>query len=252
MSLVAWPVPLQDVSIFLIMQNTHTRKSTVAGASFKCFPYLINNTEKQVGCFNHNVIVVALVAIMSGLWEVSFRIRDLTAQGNHLQQLWAYSRVVSIFKSCEHFQELWAFTGVVRVVSNFQQLWAFSRAVWIFKSCTFKSCECYEQFEDLWAFLDFWVFSRAVFWKAVSIISVFKTRQVFSRYIAIYQHQNIRPWAASPACANVTLMCLKSFCHMLHATEYSCQENHSQIIVDAIKTEISTLMIKLIDVFNTL
>ena len=36
--------------------------------------------KKQVGCFNHRV--VALVAIMSGLCEVSFGIRDLIAQGN--------------------------------------------------------------------------------------------------------------------------------------------------------------------------
>jgi len=36
--------------------------------------------KKQVGCFNHRV--VALVAIMSRLCEVSFGIRDLIALGN--------------------------------------------------------------------------------------------------------------------------------------------------------------------------
>ena len=40
----------------------------------------IPTLKKQVGCFNHRV--VALVAIMSGLCEVSFGIRDLIAQGN--------------------------------------------------------------------------------------------------------------------------------------------------------------------------
>ena len=41
---------------------------------------LIPTLKKQVGCFNHRV--VALVAIMSGLCEVSFGIRDLIALGN--------------------------------------------------------------------------------------------------------------------------------------------------------------------------
>ena len=40
----------------------------------------IDTRKKQVGCFNHRV--VALVAIMSGLCEVSFGIRDLIALGN--------------------------------------------------------------------------------------------------------------------------------------------------------------------------
>ena len=37
-------------------------------------------TEKQVGCYHKGV--VDLVAIMSGLCEVSFGIRDLIALGN--------------------------------------------------------------------------------------------------------------------------------------------------------------------------
>ena len=42
--------------------------------------FLLPTLKKQVGCFNHRV--VALVAIMSGLFEVPFGIRDLIALGN--------------------------------------------------------------------------------------------------------------------------------------------------------------------------
>ena len=65
----------------LLMQNEQNKIRMV---HLSIVPHLLPlsvTLKKQVGYFNH-LGVVALVAITSGLCEVSFCIRDLIAQGN--------------------------------------------------------------------------------------------------------------------------------------------------------------------------
>ena len=94
------------------------------------------------------------------LWAFS-RVVSIFQSCEHFPELWAFFRVESIFQSCEHFGQLWAFAELWafwRVVSIFQscehfgQLWAISRIVSIFQTC--------EHF--LWAFSELWAFCTVV------------------------------------------------------------------------------------------
>jgi len=66
--------------------------------------------KEQIGCFNHRV--VALVAIMSGLWEVSFQIRDKLQENLRwvFRCLQQYGLRVKLSK-CQFFQDELEFLG---------------------------------------------------------------------------------------------------------------------------------------------
>ena len=66
------------------MQKNEQNKIRMVHLVWSIVPHLFPlsvTLKKQVGYFNH-LGVVALVAIMSGFWEVSFGIRDVIALGN--------------------------------------------------------------------------------------------------------------------------------------------------------------------------
>ena len=122
---------------------------------------------------NDKVVILCCFSQHFQAWTFS-KVVSVFESCEHFHQLWAFlrvvfSRVVSIFQSCEHFQGLWTFSRVVSIFTNcehFHRLWAFSLVVSIFKceSCIFEPCE---HFQVLWAFSNIsenlWALPSSVF-----------------------------------------------------------------------------------------